>query len=126
MMMSRPGFARSEQTHLDAVTIRWTADAKGRITFFSRDWSHYTGVPDGEVCGSTDAWIACVHPDDRHFVRAIWTARSAQADSYTIRFRLLGQDGIFRQFQGVAVPVREAESISSWAGYCEPVTLEQQ
>jgi PAS domain S-box-containing protein len=108
-------------TPLDAVTIRWTADANGRITFFNSDWSRYTGVPDAEVYGSADAWIASVHPDDQQFVRAIWAARSAQADSYTVHFRLLGQDGIFRPFEGVAVPVRAGASVSSWAGYCELV-----
>jgi PAS domain S-box-containing protein len=111
MMMSRP---------VDSITIRWTADASGRITFFNRDWARYTGVPDGEVCGSVDAWIACVHPDDQQFVRAMWSARVLEADNYVIRFRLLGQDGIFRPFEGVAVPVREGQAIASWAGYCEP------
>src|ERR1700759_4499674 len=105
MMMSRP---------VDAITIRWTADANGRITFFNRDWARYTGVPDDDVCGSADAWIACVHPDDQQFVRAMWSSRTLEADSYVIRFRLLGQDGIFRAFQGVAVPVREGQSVSSW------------
>ena len=111
-MMSRP---------VDAITIRWTADANGRITFFNRDWSRYTGVSDAEVCGSVDRWISCVHPDDQPFVRAMWSARTLEADNYAIRFRLLGQDGVFRTFQGVAVPVRDGGSISSWSGYCEPV-----
>ncbi len=112
MMMSRPA---------DSITIRWTADSNGCITFFNRDWARYTGVPDREVCGSADAWIACVHPDDQEFVRALWSARALEADNYVVRFRLLGQDGIFRAFQGVAVPVRNGQSISAWAGYCEPV-----
>ncbi len=112
MIMSRP---------VDSITIRWRADAGGRITFFNGDWARYTGVPDGEVRGSADAWIACIHPDDQSVVRAMWSARGRDADSYAIRFRLLGEDGIFRKFQGVAVPVREGQSISSWAGYCEPV-----
>lgn len=106
---------------MEAVTIRWTADPAGRMTFFNRDWSVYTGIPDSEVCGSADAWISCVHPEDQGFVRAMWSARALQADSYVLRFRLLGQDGIFRMFQGVAVPVREGTNVSSWAGYCEPV-----
>ena len=112
MLMSRP---------VDAITIRWTADANGRITFFNRDWSRYTGVSDNEVYGSADAWIACVHPDDQGLVRAMWSARSLEADSYVVRFRLLGHDGIFRAFQGVAVPLRDGGAIASWAGYCEPV-----
>lgn len=113
MMMSRA---------IDPITIRWTADAHGRITFFNRDWSRYTGVSDAEVCGSVDAWISCVHPDDREMVRAMWSARTLDADTYTIRFRLLGCDGIFRTFDGVAVPVREGDAVSSWAGYCEPLS----
>jgi PAS domain S-box-containing protein len=112
MMTSRPA---------DAITIRWTADSNGRITFFNRDWMRYTGVSDAEVCGSADAWIACVHPDDQQLVRAMWSARSIEADSYVVQFRLLGQDGVFRSFQGVAVPVKQGTSVSSWAGYCEPV-----
>lgn len=111
MMITKP---------VDTVTIRWTADAHGRITFFNRDWTRYTGVSDREVCGSADAWISCVHPDDREMVRAMWSTRGMEADSYTVRFRLLGQDGIFRTFQGVAVPLRDGGSIASWAGYCEP------
>jgi PAS domain S-box-containing protein len=106
---------------VDSITIRWTADANGRITFFNRDWTRYTGVSDGDVCGSAEAWIECVHPDDQALVRAVWNARSLEADSYVVRFRLLGHDGVFRPFQGVAVPLRDGERISSWAGYCEPV-----
>lgn len=105
----------------DSVTIRWTADRAGRITFFNGDWARYTGVSDSDVRGSADAWIACVHPDDRTFVQAMWSSRAFEADSYVVRFRLLGADGIFRPFQGVAVPVRDGSSIASWAGYCEPV-----
>ncbi len=112
MIVSRP---------VDSIAIRWTADASGRITFLNRDWARYTGVPDGEVCGSADAWIACVHPDDRALVRAMWSSRAPGNENYVVRFRLLGHDGIFREFQGVAVPVREGQAISSWAGYCEPV-----
>ena len=104
------------------ISIRWTADSEGRILTFSPDWSRYTGVANDDVCGSADAWIGCVHPDDKSLVSALWSARTFAADRYVVRFRLLGQDGVFRLFEGVAVPTRDGAEVSSWAGYCEPAT----
>jgi PAS domain S-box-containing protein len=105
----------------DVISIRWTADWQGRILSFSPDWTRYTGVANTDVCGRSDAWIDLVHPDDQSLVMAMWSARSFAADRYAVEFRLLGQDGIFRLFRGVAIPTRDGAEVSSWAGYCEPV-----
>ena len=104
------------KTATDSVQIRWSADGDGRITFFNGDWTHYTGLENSTVYGSAEKWIDAVHPDDRALIRALMQARSRGAERIALRFRLLGKDGIYRPFEGVAV---RGDLAHSWAGYCE-------
>jgi PAS domain-containing protein len=106
------------KTSTSSVLIRWSADEIGRITFFNDDWAQYTGLANSDVYGSADAWIMAVHPDDRALVRMLRTAGASKLERLPVRFRLLGKDGIYRQFEGVALAVR-GERDRSWAGYCE-------
>ena len=106
------------KTSTSTVLIRWAADENGRITFFNDDWSHYTGLEKSAVYGSADAWIAAVHPDDRALARMLRSIGASKLDRLPVRFRLLGKDGIYRQFEGAALAVH-GERDRSWAGYCE-------
>ena len=104
------------KTATDSVLIRWSADGDGRITFFNGDWTQYTGLENSAMYGSAEKWFDAVHPDDRALVRALMQTHSWGLGRITLRFRLLGKDGIYRPFEGVAV---RADRTRSWAGYCE-------
>jgi PAS domain S-box-containing protein len=96
------------------VLIRWSADVDGRITFFNNDWELYTGLEKSAVYGSAEKWIDAVHPEDRAQVRGLIATPTSRGRA--VRFRLLGKDGIYRTFEGVAV---NSERDASWAGFCE-------
>src|ERR1035441_4408051 len=45
------------------VTVMWTADPEGRLTFASSNLAQVTGFPEEQFAGW--GWKACIHPDDR-------------------------------------------------------------
>src|SRR2546422_959746 len=66
------------------------------------------GVPIGQFEGTSEAFFAFVHADDRQAVRAARAAAIAEATLYEIMHRIVRSDGSIRWVHECAHPVRDA------------------
>jgi len=82
--------------------IVWSADAQGRIDYFSRAWYDYSGLSEQESMGH--GWRSAMHPDDH---AESWQAldfagrNTGQTDS---TYRCRRHDGVYRWFHARAAP----------------------
>jgi PAS domain S-box-containing protein len=67
------------------------------------------GVPLGQFEGSSTAFSAFVHPDDRAAVHAATDAAAADGQPYDIEHRVVRPDGSVRWVRGRAAMVRDAQ-----------------
>ncbi|HEV3435983.1 MAG TPA: PAS domain S-box protein, partial [Gemmata sp.] len=95
----------------------WTANPRGAITFFNRQWNAYTGQP--LAAGEVPDWREMVHPDDVEQFRHDWQAAVAQeVHEFTAEFRLRrAADGAYRWMFTNAISLRDSSgSIIEWVG----------
>ena len=103
--------------------VVWQADAEGRVTELSDDWSAFTGQDEDEVEGW--GWADALHPDDRARVVEEWSARLAAREAYETEYRVRREDGVFHRFYVRAVPVFD-EAFQGWVGTCTDVEAQRQ
>jgi PAS domain S-box-containing protein len=86
-----------EQAQEVAHIGSWVAELDGSDRL---DWSaeahRIFGVPPGQFAGSSEAFLAVVHPDDRSAVRAAAAAAAAGGPAYDIEHRVVRPDGDVR------------------------------
>ena len=122
-----PGPAEAEQAtglyRMIAETIPhmvWTAGADGRLDFFNRRCSEYTGLPAASLEGW--GWKSVVHPEDWERCLASWTRALQSGERYEIEYRLRRADGTYRWHHGSAVPLRDASGRPQrWFGTCTDI-----
>jgi PAS domain S-box-containing protein len=96
--------------------IVWMQDSDGRLTYFNRLWTEYTGRTLAESLASGSA--ETVHPEDRPaLVRLFGEARGrGEAVEATYRLRRAA-DGVYRWHLGRLAPVRGADGrVASFVG----------
>lgn len=69
-------------------------DVEGRCTYTNSTCQATHNFTLGESC--SEGWLRSVHPEDRDWVLADWSARSLKDQEYSNEFRLLTQEGIVR------------------------------
>ena len=98
-----------EQAQEVAHIGSWIASLDGSDRL---DWSaeahRIFGVPPGQFAGSSEAFFAFVHPDDRGAVRAASEAAAAGGPAYDIEHRVVRPDGDVRWVHEKASRVGEA------------------
>jgi PAS domain S-box-containing protein len=100
----------------------WTTTAAGVSDFFSPQCYAYLGVPEGTIIGS-GLWLAMLHPDDRARCAVEWEAARTGETRYDSTFRLRRHDGVYRWFNSVGVPVRDAAGrVTKWYGTATDIT----
>ena len=99
-----------EQAQEVAHIGSWVAelDESNRLEW-SAESHRIFGVPIGEFEGSSDAFFAFVHPDDRATVRAAVAAAAADGPPYDIEHRIERRDGTPRWVHERAVILRDPE-----------------
>ncbi|KAA2233422.1 PAS domain-containing protein [Salinarimonas soli] len=102
----------------DAVPqIVWITDAEGRVEFFNRQWSDYTGVP---YRPTTAAEVAAshVHPDDAAATMAAFEAARRSGAPFMVEHRIRSAAGDHRWFLVRAEPYRDPATgeIVRWFG----------
>ncbi len=102
-------------TFLEVVPqIVWTADATGRIDWYSDRWYAYTGQTPEEAMGW--GWQSVHHPEDFSRVIEEWPRAIATGNAFEMEFRLLGRDG-YRWFLTRVFPQRdERGNVIRWFG----------
>jgi PAS domain S-box-containing protein len=98
----------------------WTAGADGRLDFFNRRCSEYTGLLVASLEGW--GWKSVVHPEDWERCLASWTRALQSGERYEIEYRLRRADGTYRWHHGSAVPLRDASGRPQrWFGTCTDI-----
>ncbi|HWG89875.1 MAG TPA: PAS domain-containing protein, partial [Candidatus Thermoplasmatota archaeon] len=112
--------ARYRSLVVATAQIVWTRLPDGSVADMP-SWRAYTGQSVEEVRGW--GWLEAIHPEDRERVRAEWLRAVASREVYSANYRLLGADGIYRDFlaRGVPVPAEDG-GVREWVGMCTDVT----
>jgi PAS domain S-box-containing protein len=88
----------------------WSAKPDGTPDIVNHFWYEYTGQTPEYVNSHPEAWIACVHPEDRERVARTYREGIRSGHGYTMEARFLrASDGTYRWHLDRAVPVRDPE-----------------
>lgn len=97
--------------------IVWLTDAEGRVEFFNKQWSNYTGIP---YEPTTAAEIAAnfVHPDDGAMTMEAFNEARRIGSAFAVEHRIRSAAGAYRWFLVRAEPYREPQTgeIIRWFG----------
>jgi PAS domain S-box-containing protein len=93
----------------------WRAEATGKWTWASPQWSAFTGLSRGQSRGH--GWLMAVHPEDRQTALAAWE-KAVDMGAYDTEYRLRrNADDGYRWFQARATPMKDdAGRIVEWLG----------
>ena len=99
----------------------WMADSTGRVFWYNRRWSDYTGLTFKEMQAGGRSQV--LHPDYVETVPQKFE-RSVQAgEVWEDTFPLRGKDGKYRWFLSRAIPIRDATGkITRWFGTNTDIT----
>jgi PAS domain S-box-containing protein len=111
MVVARKALQESE-TRLSTLAamvpeILYTATPTGTLDYVSRKFVDYSGQPESELQGQ--GWTTSVHPDDRESAVSAWMNSVQSGIDYGVICRLRRTDGMYRWFQGHAVPMLGAD-----------------
>jgi PAS domain S-box-containing protein len=102
----------------DAVPqIVWLTDAEGRVEFFNKQWSDYTGVPYEPTTAAAVA-ASFVHPDDGERTIETFNAARRSGGIFSVEHRIRSATGSYRWFLVRAEPYRDplTGEIVRWFG----------
>jgi PAS domain S-box-containing protein len=103
--------------------VCWTADARGWIDWYNRQWYVFTGQTPEESTGW--GWQSACHPDDLLDVMRRWPHSIETGEPFEMECRLRRHDGVFRWFLTRAHPMRDDEgNVVRWYG--STVDIESQ
>ncbi len=102
----------------DAVPqIVWITDAEGRVEFFNRHWTAYTGAPYEPTTAAAVA-AAHVHPDDVAATMTAFEAARRSGGTFLVEHRIRSGAGEYRWFLVRAEPYRDpaTDEVVRWFG----------
>ena len=104
--------------------VVWLSHPDGSAALLSGGWSSFTGQAVGE--GEAWGWVEAVHPDDVGGLLAGWERHLADGAPYAAAYRLRRHDGAYRWFEGLVVPVADAEGgVVEWIGTARDVEAQR-
>ncbi len=104
--------------------MAWTADARGEVNFFNKEWYAYTGLSPLETFNS--GWLNAIHPKDLPSLLSSWKNSVQTGQFFEIECRVKGKvqnDYRWFLFRAQAQAGKTGE-ILSWCGTC--VDIENQ
>ncbi len=113
--------------------LLWSNDASGRVEWFNRRWSEYTGQEMNEALGQ--GWLEAIHPDDRPVTLKCWRQTLQAQACFVAEHRIRRHDGAWRWHLLRSEPSLDtAGHVSRWFGsaidvhdqYCAQQLLEQR
>jgi PAS domain S-box-containing protein len=118
-------------TALAAATAQlvWTTNAAGEIIDDIPLWRSFTGQTEEEVKGL--GWVQALHPEDRERAEGVSKQALETHSAYDTEYRVLRQDGEYRDFAVRAVPVlQDDEAVGEWVVFATDISerkrLEQE
>lgn len=105
--------------------LAWIADPDGKIIWFNRRWTDYTGLTEDDPPDHEGTRV--VHPDHVERVFARYSEAIASGEDYEDIFPLRGKDGDYRWFLSRATPIRtETGKIRYWFGTNTDITEQRE
>jgi PAS domain S-box-containing protein len=97
--------------------IVWLTDPQGRVEFFNKQWSDYTGVL-YEPATAAEVAADFVHPDDAAATIEAFTEAQATGETFLVEHRIRSKAGDYRWFLVRAEPYRDLNTgeIIRWFG----------
>ncbi|HEY8035820.1 MAG TPA: EAL domain-containing protein [Methylobacter sp.] len=100
--------------------IVWVTRPDGWTTYFSQQWTEYTGLTLEESYGH--GWNKFFHPDDQQRAWDAWQRATQNIDTYSLECRLRRADGAYRWWLIRGVPLRdESGAVIKWFGTCTDI-----
>jgi PAS domain S-box-containing protein len=96
-----------------APVMLWTSGNDARCTFFNKPWLDFTGLSLKEEMEQD--WVVRVHADDRERCVTTYLAGFKSRENFTLEYRLLRNDGVYRWVLHTGVPRYAADG--SFLGY---------
>ena len=99
----------------------WTADAIGRVDYYSPRWLDYTGLTLEQIQGF--CWQSLIHPEEQEHTILAWTQAVQMVTNYEVEHRLRQADGTYRWHLTRALPIlNENSQIIRWYGTCTDIS----
>ena len=97
--------------------IVWVTDAEGRVEFFNRQWSEYTGVP-YEPTTADEVGEQFVHPEDQRATAEAFEEALRTGTTFLVEHRIRSFEGHYRWFLVRAEPYRDPSTgqLVRWFG----------
>ena len=97
-----------------------------QMTYISPAYDEIWGRPRQELYDRPEAWMECIHPEDREYVGGFY-AKSSQGAQTEMEYRVVRPDGSIRWINARAFPVRNAEGkFIRLVGIAEDITIRRQ
>ena len=95
---------------IDAAPVMlWMSGTDARCTFFNKPWLDFTGLSQKEQLEQD--WVARVHPEDRERCVNQYLGAFKSREDFTLDYRFLGRDGLYRWLVHNGVPRYGAEGV---------------
>jgi PAS domain S-box-containing protein len=98
----RESEARFRQVADSAPMMIWLSEADGACSYISRRWSEFTGRMPEDDLGF--GWAEVIHPDDREGAYARLMEGLEAQEGFTVEYRALRWDGVWRWLHATARP----------------------
>ncbi|MEI3855695.1 MULTISPECIES: PAS domain-containing sensor histidine kinase [unclassified Ensifer] len=100
----------------------WRLTPDGTTTLVNRRMADYLGLDLSNVSDVASVMDTIFHPDDADAVYAELTRCLANGERFSMRYRLLRADGVYRWMSGRAEPMRDQDgNIVQWFGLCHDI-----
>jgi PAS domain S-box-containing protein len=105
--------------------LAWMGDAQGNLFWYNRRWFEYTGTSPTDMEGW--GWQSVHDPEVLPQVMEKWKNSIATGKAFEMTFPLRAQDGSYRYFLTLALPVRDAHgAVARWFGTNTDVTEQRR
>jgi two-component system, LuxR family, sensor kinase FixL len=105
----------------EAPVSLWTTDARGRVTFATKEALRFIGWEPGPEVGA--GWMEFVHPDDRAACRTVYRQAADARRDFRVEYRARRVDGQYRWIVASGKPRFTGEgALAGYAGCCIDVT----
>ena len=96
-------------------------DGRMSFPFSSKGIERTLGVTQRQARDDAAALFKMIHPDDLHAVKASIDESASQLSTWSIQFRLRGQERRWRWIEGRSTPQKLSDGSVIWHGYLEDI-----
>jgi two-component system NtrC family sensor kinase len=103
----------------------WLKDKFNRMIYYNKHWQQATGLTTSEC--STEAWLNCIHQDDRDRLLAGYDKAFKELSTLQIEYRLIARDGTCLSILETAAPIMlENDEFAGFIGWGMNVSRQKQ